>query len=218
MKILVVEDEADLLCAVREALECAGYVVDEASDGEVGLHHARTGEYAAIVLDLMLPVIDGWTVLERLRADKTTPVLILTARDAVTDRVRGLETGADDYLVKPFEIDELLARVAALIRRSAGKPSGVIELGEVQVDTVRRRVRRAGVEVQLTAKEYALLELLALRKGELVTRTTIYEQIYASDDDSMSNVVDVFVCNLRNKLGKELIETRRGQGYIIDGA
>ncbi|MBI4617767.1 MAG: response regulator transcription factor [Planctomycetes bacterium] len=215
MRVLVVEDEVDLARAVRQALEEEGFSVDVAHDGESGLWNARTWEYDALVLDLMLPRIDGWTLLDRLRGEKDVPVLILTARDAVSDRVRGLNAGADDYLVKPFSIDELVARLRALVRRSAGKASPVLEFGDIRIDTAARAVKRGGEPVHLSAKEYALFELLALHRGELVSRTTIYDHIYDEGDDTLSNVVDVYVANLRKKLGKGLIETRRGQGYIL---
>ena len=215
MRVLIVEDEVDLARALRDALEGAGYAVDEAHDGEIGLYNARTVDYDLIILDLMLPRIDGWEVLNRLREEKKTPVLILTARDAVVDRVRGLDTGADDYLVKPFELTELLARVRALIRRGAGVASPYVELGDIRINTVAREVTRGKKAVALTPKEYALLELLALHRGELVSRTMIYDHIYDEGDDSLSNVVDVHVHNLRRKLGTDLIETRRGEGYIV---
>jgi two-component system OmpR family response regulator len=215
MRILLVEDEPALARAVRKALEEEGFAVDVEADGEGGLYAAQGGTYDAVVLDVMLPRRDGWSVLRALRASRATPVLLLTARDAVADRVRGLNGGADDYLTKPFEIDELLARIRALIRRAAGKPSPVLTAGEVVIDTLSRRVRRAGRAVDLTPKEYALLEFLAVHAGELVTRTMIYDHIYDEQDDSLSNVVDVYVSNLRRKLGRDLLETRRGEGYVL---
>jgi two-component system OmpR family response regulator len=215
MRVLVVEDEPDLARTLRRALEEDGLSVDVAADGESGLYQAESVDYDAILLDLMLPRLDGWEVLRRLRRKKPTPVLILTARDAVVDKVKGLNTGADDYLTKPFELAELLARVRALVRRSAGKPSPVLRLGDVEIDTAARTLKKGGRPVELTPKEYALAELLALHRGELVTRTMIYEHIYDDTDDSLSNVVDVYVSNLRKKLGKEFVETRRGEGYII---
>lgn len=216
MRVLVVEDEVDLARTVRQALVEDGFAVDVAHDGESGLFSAEGVDYDALVLDLMLPRMDGWTVLKRLRAKKKTPVLILTARDATPDKVKGLNAGADDYLTKPFQLEELLARVRALIRRGADKPSPLIALDDVEINTASRTVKRAGKPVELTAKEYALVELLALHKGELVTRTMIYEHIYDERDDSLSNVVDVYVSNLRKKLGKDFVETRRGQGYILN--
>ena len=215
MKILLIEDEEDLLQVISIALRENGFSVDLAPDGVQGLAKAQSADYDAIVLDLMLPGIDGWTVLERLRETKPTPVLILTARDAVADRVKGLDKGADDYLTKPFRLEELIARLRALIRRSVGSQSPVLDLGEVMIDTAARTVSKGGSLVELSAKEYALLELLALHRGRLVTRTMIYEHIYGEEDDTLSNVVDVYVSNLRRKLGNALIETRRGQGYII---
>ena len=215
MRILLVEDEPALARAVRKAFEEEGFAVDVESDGESGLYAAQGGTYDVVVLDVMLPRLDGWSVLRKLRAARATPVLLLTARDAVADRVRGLNGGADDYLTKPFQLDELLARVRALIRRAAGKPSPLLKAGDVEIDTLGRRVRRAGRAVELTPKEYALLEFLAVHAGELVTRTMIYDHIYDDQDDSLSNVVDVYVSNLRRKLGRELLETRRGEGYVL---
>ena len=216
MRVLVVEDEADLARALRQALEEDGYSVDAARTGDEGLSSARAGVYDALVLDLMLPGRDGISVLRALRSEgMATPVLILTARDAVGEKVRGLNAGADDYLTKPYDIDEFLARVRALIRRGAGQASPVLRLGAVEVDTVSKSARKDGLLVDLTAKEYALLELLALNRGRLVTRTMIYDHIYDEDDDTLSNVVDVYVSNLRRKLGKDFITTRRGQGYLV---
>ena len=215
MRVLVVEDEPDLLRVIAQALREAGYAVDEAADGEDGLYKATTWDYDAIVLDWMLPKFTGLQLLERLRRDKKTPVLILTARDAVADRVRGLDTGADDYLVKPFELSELFARLRSLIRRSAGQPSPVIEIGEIRIDPRTKTVSRGGEDVRLTAREYALVELLALRRGELVTRTQIYEHLFDENEDSLSNLVEVHVSNVRKKLGKDFIVTRRGQGYAV---
>ena len=215
MRILVVEDEPDLAAALKKALVEDGFACDVAGDGRSGLFNAQSWEYDAIVLDLMLPGIDGWEVLKQLRSKRTTPVLILTARDAMSDKLRGFNTGADDYLTKPFALEELLARLKALIRRSAGKPSPVIRLGAVQVDTGSRTVTRDGRDVPLAPKEYALVELLALNRGKLVTRTMIYDHIYDETDDSLSNVVDVYVSNIRKKLGAEFVETRRGMGYVI---
>ena len=216
MRVLVVEDEPDILAIVAQALREAGYAVDTAADGEEGLFKAEGGQYDAVVLDMMLPKMDGWAVLRKLRPTSTVPVLVLTARDALPDRVRGLDCGADDYLVKPFELAELLARLRAIIRRSAGKASAVIELGDVRVDTAARVVTRgAGELVPLTAREYALVELLAMHKGELVSRTALYDHLYDEDDDSLSNLIDVHVSNVRKKLGKDFITTRRGQGYIV---
>lgn len=217
MRVLVVEDEPELLRVVAQALREEGYAVDEADNGEDGLFKARSQDYDALLLDLMLPRLSGWQVLQELRRTKKTPVLILTARDGVTDRVRGLDHGADDYLVKPFEFIELFARLRALIRRAAGQASATIDLGDVVLDTRSRTVTVAGEPVILTAREYALVELLALHRGELVTRTRIYDHLFDENDDSLSNLVEVHVSNIRRKLGKDFIQTRRGQGYLIDG-
>jgi two-component system OmpR family response regulator len=216
MRILVVEDERDLLQSLAQALREAGYAVDTAEDGEDGLYKATTWVYDAIILDVMLPKLDGWEVLRQVRAVKQTPVLMLTARDAVRDRVRGLDTGADDYLVKPFDLTELLARLRALIRRQAGQAVSRIEIGNLVVDLAARRVVHGGVEVILTAREYSLLEFLALHQGEVVTRTMLYDHLYGEEDNSLSNLLDVHVSNIRKKLGHDLIVTRRGHGYSIE--
>ena len=217
MRILVVEDEPDLLSALAQALSEDGYVVDTAHDGRDAQQRIAQLNYDAIVLDLMIPRIDGLTLLKQIRASKmNVGVLVLTARDALHDRVRGLDLGADDYLTKPFELAELLARLRAVIRRSAGKASPLIEIQDVSVDTVRKTVSKAGQPVLLTAREYSLVEFLAMRRGEMVSRTMIYDHLFDDEDDSLSNLIDVHVSNIRKKLGKELIVTRRGQGYIID--
>jgi two-component system OmpR family response regulator len=215
MRVLVVEDDPDLLFAVAYSLRDEGYAVDTAEDGEEGLFKATSWEYDAIVLDIMLPKLDGWGFLERLRRRKAIPVLILTAKDSLTDRVRGLDSGADDYLVKPFELAELRARLRALIRRAAGKAHPMIEIKDVIIDTRSRLVSRNGQEVDLTAREYALVELLALHAGRLVTRTMIYEHLFGENDDSLSNLVEVHVSNVRKKLGRDFITTRRGHGYLV---
>jgi two-component system OmpR family response regulator len=217
MRLLVVEDEPDLLRVLVATLEEEGYAVDAAADGQEGLFKALAWDYDAVVLDVMLPRHDGWQVLRKVRETKSTPVLMLTARDATADRVRGLDSGADDYLVKPFELSELHARLRALIRRSAGQPRPVITIADVAIDTVNRSVRRGDEAVALTAMEYSLVELLALHRGELVTRTMIYDHLFNEDDESLSNLVDVHVSNVRKKIGKDFIITRRGQGYMIDG-
>lgn len=216
MRILVVEDEPRLLRNLAKALREEGYAVDTAEAGDDGLDKAENNTYDAIVLDVMLPRFDGWGVLEQLRQHKATPVLMLTARDAHRDRVRGLDTGADDYLVKPFDLPELLARLRALIRRTAGQAQPLVVLGDITIDTRSRTVKRAGEAVVLTAREYAILEYLALHRGELVTRTALYEHLFDESDDTLSNLLDVHVFNLRKKLGPQLIATRRGQGYCIE--
>lgn len=215
MRLLVVEDEPPLLQVIAKALREDGYAVDEAADGKDGLYKATTWEYDAIVLDLMLPGLTGWQVLQELRRVKKTPVLILTARDGVDDRVRGLDKGADDYLIKPFDLKELLARIRALIRRSVGLASPEITVGSITLHTHSRTVTQNGQPVNLTALEYSLVELLVLNLGKLVTRTDIYNHLFDENEDSLSNLVDVHVSNIRKKLGKDLIVTRRGLGYII---
>lgn len=217
MRLLIVEDEPDLLSSLAQALREEGYAVDTAADGEDGLYKAESWNYDAIVLDVMLPKLDGWGILEKLRQAKKTPVLMLTARDQTRDRVRGLDSGADDYLIKPFDLSELLARVRALIRRSAGQTRNVIEIGKVVVDTAARTLSHAGQPVTLTAREYALIEFLALHRGEVVSRTTLYEHLFDEDDSTLSNLLDVHVSNIRKKLGAEFITTRRGHGYCIEG-
>ena len=216
VRLLVVEDELDLLRALEKALREEGYAVDTASDGEDGLFKATSWDYDAIVLDLMLPKLDGWELLKRLRRIKTTPVLVLTARDALPDRVKGLDTGADDYLVKPFERLELLARLRALVRRAAGQAVAVLEIGDVKIDTASRTVTRQGESINLTPREYALVEFLALHRGRIVTRTMLYDHLFDENEDSLSNLLDVHVSNLRKKLGADFVVTRRGQGYLID--
>jgi two-component system OmpR family response regulator len=216
MRILIVEDEPRLLGSLAKALREEGYAVDTAETGDDGLYKAQTYAYDAIVLDVMLPQMDGWELLARLRRQKQTPVLMLTARDATHDRVRGLDTGADDYLVKPFDLGELFARLRALIRRAAGQAHTRLELGEVVLDTRARMVSRAGQRVPLTAREYAILEYLALHRGEVVTRTALYEHLFDESEDTLSNLLDVHVFSLRKKLGADLITTRRGQGYCVE--
>jgi two-component system, OmpR family, response regulator len=216
MRVLVVEDEPDLLKSLARALREEGYAVDAAANGEDGLFNAETIAYDAIVLDVMLPRLDGWELLKRLRKTRKTPVLMLTARDASRDRVKGLDAGADDYLVKPFDLDELFARLRAIIRRSAGQATTRIEIGVVAIDTAARLVTLEGKPVEITAREYALLEFLALHRGEVVTRTMLYEHLFDEDDATLSNLLDVHVSNLRKKLGHDLIVTRRGHGYCIE--
>ncbi len=217
MRILVAEDETDLASALARALADEGFAVDVSADGEDALFRATEIAYDAIVLDLMLPGRSGWEVLETLRAaGRRTPVLILTARDAVPDRVRGLNLGADDYLTKPFALEELVARLRAIARRTTGHASPEILIGEVRLDMAARRVYRAGDEVEVTAREYGILELLARQRGEVVSRLAISEHLYNEDSELASNAIDVHVASLRRKLGGDLIRTRRGLGYLID--
>lgn len=215
MRLLVVEDEPDLLESLAQSFREDGYAVDVAQDGREGLHKCKSCDYDAIILDWMLPKLNGIDLLTQLRKVKPTPVLLLTARDTVSDRVLGLDSGADDYLVKPFSLAELLARVRSLIRRSAGHATNVIEIGSLVVNVANKTASQDGVLLDLTAREYALLELLAYHRDKLVSRTMIYDHIFDEDDDTLSNLVDVHISHLRKKLGKDLIETRRGQGYIL---
>jgi two-component system, OmpR family, response regulator len=218
MRVLLVEDDTDLRLTLAQALEEQSYAVDTAEDGEDGLYKAETWTYDAIILDVMLPVLDGWQVLERLRKKKKTPVLMLTARDSVRDRVRGLDLGSDDYLVKPFNLVELLARLRALIRRTAGGGDAVnaLKIGDITVDTGKKTISQSGAEVEVTPREYSLVEMLAFRRGKVVSRTELYDHLFAEEDQSFSNLLDVHVCNVRKKLGKDFIKTRRGHGYVIE--
>ena len=216
MRILIVEDEPDLLASLAQALREEGYAVDTSANGDDGLFNAEGTDYDAIILDVMLPGIDGWEILKRLRKMKKTPVLMLTARDQSRDRVRGIDTGADDYVVKPFDLSELFARLRAIIRRSANKTTNVIEIGDVKIDTAARNVFFKGKAVEITAREYALVEFLALHRGEVVTRTQLYEHLFDENESSLSNLLDVHVSNVRKKLGAEFIATRRGHGYCIE--
>jgi two-component system OmpR family response regulator len=216
MRLLVIEDEPDLLSGLTRALRKERYAVDTATDGEDGLFKAQNTDYDGIVLDVMLPKLDGWEVLARLRETRATPVLMLTARDTTRDRVRGLDGGADDYLVKPFDLDELLARVRSLVRRGKGRAKPTLEIGQVRINTAARTVTHTHKAVSLTAREYVVLEFLALHRGQLVTRTDLYEHLFDEEDETLSNILDVHISNLRKKLGAELIATRRGLGYVIE--
>lgn len=219
MRLLLIEDSARLQRAVAVALRRTGYAVDAASDGEEGLWLATSNTYDAIILDLMLPKMDGLTVLRKLReSGRDTHVLILTALDAVPDRVEGLRAGADDYLVKPFALEELQARVDALCRRAYGVKRAVLRVGPLALDTASRQASVDGAGLDLSPREFALLEYLARREGEVVTRTEIEAHIYDEHVDPLSNVVDSAICLLRKKLGAPLIQTRRGQGYVLSAA
>jgi two-component system OmpR family response regulator len=216
MRLLLIEDDQLLSRSLSAGLREENYAVDTADDGETGLFKATEFDYDCIILDGMLPVFDGWEVLRRLRPVKSTPVLMLTARDAVPDRVRGLDAGADDYLTKPFDSEELLARIRALIRRSSGQASNLIEVGAIAIDTAARTVSHQGQEIALTAREYALVEYLALHRGHVVSRSELYEHLFDEDDDTLSNLLDVHVSNIRKKLGPDFITTRRGHGYSVE--
>jgi two-component system copper resistance phosphate regulon response regulator CusR len=221
MRVLVVEDERKTAEYLRQGLTESGFVVDVAEDGEAGLWTALESDFDCIILDVMLPRRDGWSVLAELRrAGRQTPTIFLTARDQVPDRVRGLELGADDYLVKPFAFAELLARVRSLVRRSPARQADVTEVADLAVDHLRMRASRGGEPLHLTAKEFALLSLLARRVGEVLTRTLILEQVWDMNFDSDTNVVDVAVRRLRRKVDDpfptKLIHTVRGAGYILE--
>jgi DNA-binding response OmpR family regulator len=221
MRVLIVEDAPRLLRMLGSALRRSGFAVDLASDGEEGLWLAESNEYDVIVLDVMLPKRDGLSLLAELRRqDRRVHVLLLTARDTVPDRVLGLQTGADDYLVKPFALEELLARIQALCRRAYGAKQSRIRIGDLEIDTLARTAWRAGRAVDLTSREYLLLEYLARRRGQVVSRSEIEAHIYDNHADPMSNVVDSAVCSIRKKLAAaghaSLIHTRRGHGYVLD--
>jgi DNA-binding response OmpR family regulator len=220
VKVLVIEDFQLLRDSLAQGLREAGFAVDATGDGEEGLWYATTGGYDVIVLDLMLPGLDGLSILRELRRrGSDAHVLVLTARDTSDDRVRGLNGGADDYLVKPFVFAELLARVRALVRRKYGNKSPVIRVADMEVDTAERVVRRGGRRIELSGREYAMLELLAARAGQVVTRADIREHVYDFNADADSNVVNVFIGHLRKKIEADglpkLIRTRRGHGYVL---
>lgn len=222
MRILVIEDEKRLAAILKKGLDESGFVVDVALDGEDGLFMARTYPYDAVLLDILLPKVDGLTVLKKLRAEKIgVPVLMLTAKGELEDRVRGLNLGADDYLVKPFDFSELLARLNTVIRRSMGKASPVIVVDDLSLDMSAKTVTRSGKEINLSAKEYNLLEYLALNSGRVIGRTELTEHLYDTEFDLDSNIIDVYINYLRNKIDKgydrQLIVTVRGAGYVLKG-
>ena len=220
MKILIVEDEPKAGDYLVKGLNESGYVADLARNGVDGLALAQEHDYDLIVLDVMLPQMDGWTVLARLRERKETPVLFLTARDDVADRVKGLELGADDYLVKPFAFAELLARVKTLLRRGPVREADIIRVADLEIDVLRRRVTRGANRIDLTAKEFALLHLLAKRQGEVLSRTQIASMVWDMNFDSDTNVVDVAIRRLRAKVDDpypvKLVQTVRGMGYLLE--
>jgi two-component system copper resistance phosphate regulon response regulator CusR len=222
VKILIVEDEAKTGEYLRQGLTEAGFTADLARDGADGLHHAVSESYDLIVLDIMLPKLTGWQILEMLRkGGNQTPVLFLTARDEVGDRVKGLELGADDYLVKPFAFSELLARVRTILRRGrSGSESTQIQIADLELDLLRRRAMRSGTKIDLTAKEFSLLELLMRRKGEVLSRSLIASQVWDMNFDSDTNVIEVAMRRLRNKVDDsfpvKLIKTVRGMGYVLE--
>jgi DNA-binding response OmpR family regulator len=220
MRLLVVEDFQPLRESLVQGLREAGFAVDEAADGQTALWHARDGEHDVIVLDIMLPKIDGLAVLRQLREQRSrSMILFLTAKDTPEDRVIGLEQGADDYLVKPFIFAELLARVRAMIRRKYETTSAILRVGDLEIDSTRRAVKRAGKMIDLSGREFALLEYLALNTGRIVSRGDIWQHVYDFNASPESNVVDVYIGLLRKKIERDgsrrLIHTRRGQGYIL---
>ncbi|KND56956.1 DNA-binding heavy metal response regulator [Candidatus Burkholderia verschuerenii] len=220
MRVLIVEDELKAGAYLKKGLEEAGYSVDVVGDGAEGLILAKEENYDVIVLDVMLPSMDGWTVIRHLRETKSTPVLFLTARDDIADRVHGLELGADDYLVKPFAFVELLARVRSFARRGPPRDTDLIQVGDLEIDVTRRKVRRAGRRIDLTPREFALLQLLARRHGEVLSRTQIASYVWDMNFDSDTNVVEVAIRRLRAKIDDDfdakMIETVRGVGYVIN--
>ena len=220
MRILVIEDEPKTGEYLRKGLVESGFAVDLARTGPDGLHLATSADYDLIVLDVMLPGIDGWNVMREIRQAKDIPVLFLTARDAVDDRVKGLELGADDYLAKPFAFSELLARVRTILRRGRRREQEFIKVSDLEIDVLKRRVTRSGKRIDLTAKEFALLYLLASRKGEVLSRTLIASQVWDMNFDSDTNVVDVAIRRLRAKIDEpfsgKLIHTLRGMGYVLE--
>lgn len=219
MKILVVEDEPKTVAYLRKGLSEHGYVVEFASDGQDGLHMAETGDYDVMVLDVMLPRLDGVTLLERLRRHRDTPVIMLTARDTVEDRLRGLGAGADDYLVKPFSFLELVARLQAIMRRGRNEATQ-ITVGDLHIDLIARRATRNGRRLNLTAKEFALLAVLARRRSQIVSKTAITELVWDINFDTNTNVVEVAIKRLRAKLDgagqPKLLHTVRGMGYVLE--
>lgn len=216
MKVLIVEDELQLATQLEEQLRSQGFIVDHAADGETGHFMGSTESYDAVVLDLGLPKLDGLTVLKRWRAEGLLmPVIILTARSLLHEKIEGLNAGADDYLPKPFQVGELVARLQALVRRAAGKASSVISVGDVRLDISASSVTKEGLNITLTAHEFKVLSYLMLHLDQVVSRSTLIEHIYAQDFDRDSNTVEVFIGRLRKKLGSKFIETVRGLGYRI---
>ncbi|WP_347315474.1 response regulator transcription factor [Thermodesulfobium sp. 4217-1] len=220
MRLLVVEDEKTLANLIKKGFEEEGYAVDVAYNGENGLFLAKNNIYDAIVLDIMMPIIDGISLLKELREeDISTPVILLTAKDSVKDKVLGLDSGSDDYLTKPFSFEELLSRVRALIRRKFATSSPIIKICDLAIDTAQKTVKRCNKKIDLSAKEYALLEYLALNKNKVINRTAIIEHLYDEDFDLDSNVIDVFINRIRNKIDKnfdkKLVHTFRGIGYSL---
>ncbi len=222
MRILIIEDERHLAKILKKGLEENGFIVDMCHDGEDGLYMAETYPFDAILLDILLPRMDGLTILNKLRAKNIgVPVLMLTAKGELEDRVKGLNTGADDYIAKPFDFQELLARLNAVIRRSSNKASPVISIDDLTINMDLKTVTRSGKDIRLSTKEYSLLEYLVLNSGRVISRTELTEHMYDTDFDLDSNVIDVYINYLRNKIdkgfGRNLVHTVRGAGYVLKG-
>ncbi len=221
MKVLLVEDYVPLRASISQLLREGGYAVDETGDGSEAVALGTQNNYALAVIDIMLPSRDGLEVLSEMRrVNKETGVLIITARDAVDDRIRGLDAGADDYLVKPFSLEELMARIRALMRRASHTREPIMRVGDLELDTKKRVARRGGATLELTMKEYQILELLVQRSGQVVSRADVWDALYDEDEEMESNVIDVFVAYLRKKIERpdlpKLIHTRRGHGYVLE--
>jgi len=222
VRVLVIEDHKPLLRAIRQGLEEEGFAVDTASDGEEASYKARTASYDVIILDLMLPKIDGLSLLQTWRREgMTSHVLVLTAKGNIEDKVKGLDLGADDYLTKPFQWEELLARLRALIRRGHQVKDPVMRIHDLEIDTAARTVKRGGKQIKVTPREYSLLQFLAFHRGQVMSRSQIWEHLYDEHDENTSNVVDVYIRYLRTKIDKDfeppLILTRWGEGYLLRG-
>ena len=222
MRVLIVEDEKPLADILKKGLEDEGYAVDVAYNGEDGLFMAENEPSDLIILDIMLPIIDGMTILKRIRKRGVkSPVLMLTAKDTILDKVSGLDSGADDYLTKPFLFEELLARIRALLRRNSEVKTSIVEIGDLVIDMASHEVRRGGTSISLSSKEYALLEYMAVNRNKVLSRTSLTEHLYDQDFDLDSNVIDVFINRVRNKIDRgfdrKLILTMRGAGYMLKG-
>ena len=217
MRLLLIDDDGLLLGFLAKELRANGHVVDTADSGEEGLSKALGSDYSAIVLDVVMPKMDGWQVLAGLRRSKRTPVLMLTSRNSVADKVTGLDAGADDHLAKPFDLPELLARLRAVVRRSTRHTRSVVEVGDIRVDLAARTITRGEENIALSPREFAIVELLSRHLGEVVTRSALYEGAFDENDDSLSNVIDVHVARIRKKLGRDLIVTHHGHGYSFGG-
>ena len=217
MRVLIVEDNDPLRETLVDALTEDGYVVDSSADGEDGLYRATECSYDIIILDVMLPKVNGWEILEAVRdRGVNVPVLMLTARDTTEDRVRGLDAGADDYLVKPFKLAELCARMRSLLRRSRGQSNTVITVGDIEIHTAKKEIYKAGVALEITALEYRMVDALVAQRGSVVSRSFLYEHLFSEEKEVVSNILEVYVCNLRKKLGADFVKTKRGHGYYVE--